>query len=66
MLLKFGIDIFGSLIKGYANPPPALRSGQIFMKDAECAELNEKRNKNFSAIFFSRLWVIIHRKLGLF
>ena len=26
--------------EGYAEPPPPLRSGHIFMKDVECAESN--------------------------
>ena len=36
--------------KGYADPPPPTRSGRIFMKDAECAEENEKSILRF--LFF--------------
>ena len=34
---------FGPLSKkGYAEPPPPLISGHAYIKDAQCAETNEK------------------------
>ena len=40
--------------------PPPLRSGENFMKGAECAEQNGKIIKKFSDFYFSSY----HRKLG--
>ena len=50
--------------KGIQIPPP-LRSGKIFMKDAECAEQNEKRNKPFLQFLVFKLCGKIRRKLTI-
>ena len=42
-------------IKVMQTPTPPLRNGQIFMKYAECAELNEKRNILYLRFLFSEL-----------
>ena len=42
-----------------------LRNGQIFMKDAECAETKEKSEKKISDFFF-RVMVKISRNSLLF
>ena len=52
-----------------APPHPPLRtlkSGQIFKKDAEWAEQNEKRNDNFLQFLFFELWEKIHGKFTIF
>ena len=42
--------------QGYADPPPPLRNDQIFMKDAQCVETNEKSILRY---LFLELWLIL-------
>ena len=42
-------------------PPPTLRSGQIYMKDAHCAESNEESICRF---LFFKLWLFVFTVFG--
>ena len=48
---------------GYADPPP-LRSGHIYMKDANSAELNEKKYFRFFQFLFFDLWLAVFKIYG--
>ena len=61
-MLRFLVSYFGPVPSKDMQTPPALKSCQIFMKDAECAETNEKIN---FPIFIFRVMVIFVLKIWL-